>query len=260
MQAVLLLISYQHLKILLMKKINLTLLSAIFLAVLAFSSSCKKTSDPGPAGANGTNGINGKDGALFAYKQPGTTLNLKGMFYSDDASFDNLLALPFFNTLDENYIKTYYPALRTEGTVRTSVNGKNTTFYITRYDSLGNSSLSFQITDDYQDLVSLNYLHFNVKTNITNTSYRKVYTTDGGGGVARVSGPYNNETSLDGYTLDNYGNSFSITNWSYNPTTQSLSFDYNGTLVGGYNSTGNDLAISGTVKANLKEETLRKGN
>jgi hypothetical protein len=229
-----------------MKKAQQIIFISALLAAVVFSS-CKKTTEAGPAG---------KDGNRFPYKQTGTILNLEGNFYSDDASFDNQVNLPFFSTLDENKVNSYYPALRTSGTVRTSGNGKNDDFYIVRYDSIGNSMMSFDITYDYNDVVSINDFHFNVKTNVTETSYRKVYTTYGGGG-ARVSGPYDYESGLSEYNLTTDGNSFSISNWNYNSTTKVLSFDYSGTLTGAYNSTGNDLSVSGTVKANLKDESLR---
>ncbi|MDB5255990.1 MAG: hypothetical protein JWM14_685 [Chitinophagaceae bacterium] len=236
-----------------MKTIKQIIFGTALLTAVAFTSSCKKTADPGPAGTNGTNGTNGN---AYPYKQAGTTLNLTGNFYSDDASFDNLISMPFFSTLEENHVEVSAPVLR-NGTARTSLIVDNNNFYITRYDSLGNSNLSFSIYyDGGNDETYVNDFYFNVKTNITETSYKKVYTTNGGGGF-RTSGPYDNETSLSEDDMNNDGNSFSISNWSYNSTTKVLSFDYSGTLTGAYNSTGSSLTVSGAVKANLKDESLR---
>jgi len=230
-----------------MKKINQILWGAALLAVVAFSSSCKKTSDPGPAGA---------DGVRFPYKQTGTTLNIAGNFYSDDASFDNEIKLPFFASLDENRVEESAPLAR-RGNARTSVAVEDNDFYITRYDSIGNSTLSFKIHyDSFNDEVYVNDFHFNVKTNITETTYKNVYTTDGGSGF-RTSGPYQNEDGLSEYTMTNNGNSFLLTNWIYDAPTKQLGFDYAATLTGAYNSTGNNLTVSGTVKAKLKESSLR---
>lgn len=234
-----------------MKKINQIVFCAALLAAVAFSSSCKKTTDPGPAGTNGI------DGNRFLYKQEGTTLNLTGNFYSDEASFDKLIQLPFFSTLEENRVEVSAPLVR-KGNARTSVVVEDNDFYITRYDSLGNSNLYFKVHyDAINDEVYVNDFYFNVKTNITETTYKNVYTTYGGGGF-RTSGPYDNESSLSEYDMTNDGNAFGLSNWNYNSTTKVLSFDYAGTLTGAYNSTGNDLTISGTVKANLKESSLRK--
>ena len=234
-----------------MKKINQIVFCAALLAAAAFSSSCKKTTDPGPAGADGT------DGNRFLYKQAGTTLNITGNFYSDEAAFDKLIQLPFFSTLEENRVVSSIPAAR-KGNERTSIVIEDNDFYITRYDSLGNSSLYFKINyDAYNDEVYVNEFNFNVKTNITETTYKNVYTTYGGSGF-RTSGPYDNESNLSEYDMNNDGNTFSLSGWNYDATTKVLSFDYTGTLTGAYNSTGNSLTVSGTVKANLKESSLRK--
>jgi hypothetical protein len=235
-----------------MKKINPILFGAVLLATVAFCSSCKKTADPGPAGTNG------KDGNAFPYQEAGTTLNLTGFFYSDDVSFTKQLTLPFYSTLEESRIKTTTPALRTDATHRVSANGKDEVYYITRYDSLSNCYLAFTILNDYNDNIYVNSFQFNAKTNITSTSYREIYTTYYNQ-VARTSGPYDSESSLDHTTLNSYGNSFEITNWNYNATTHLLTFDYNGLLSGGYNSTGNDLTVSGKVKATVRERALRIG-
>lgn len=230
-----------------MKKINQILFGAILLAAVAFTSSCKKTSEPGPAGQNASR---------FPYKQSGTTLNISGNFYSDDASFDNQIKLPFFATLDENRVEEVGSPLRISSG-RTSVVVSNSDFYITRYDSLGNSTLFFKVHYDVNnDEVYVNEFHFNVKTNITETTYKNVYTTYGGGG-ARTSGPYDNESSLSEYDMTNDGNSFVITNWIYDAPTKQLGFDYSGILTGPWNSTGNNLNVSGTVKAKLKNNSLR---
>ncbi len=233
-----------------MKKINQIVLGIALLIALAFTSSCKKTADPGPAGANG------KDGNLFPYKQIGTTLILSGNFNSDNASFNKLISLPFFSALDENRVKSNYPVLRTTGTVRTDGNGKNDNFHIVRYDSLGNSTLSFDINYNNINEIYVNALHFNVKTNIADTSYKKVYSTFFAG-FGRVSGPNDQESNLNQNDMTTNGNSFAISNWDYNAITKALSFDYTGTLTGSYNSTGNNLTISGKVKASLKDESLR---
>ncbi|MBC7485651.1 MAG: hypothetical protein H7282_02730 [Cytophagaceae bacterium] len=235
-----------------MKKINQIVLGIALLTALAFTSSCKKTADPGPAGADG------KDGNLFPYKQIGTTLNLSGNFNSDNASFNKLISLPFFSALDENRVTSIYPAavLRTTGTVRTNGNGKNDDFYIVRYDSLSNSTLFFDINYNSINEIYVNAFHFNVKTNIADTSYKKVYSTFSAG-FGRVSGPNDQERNLNQNDLTTNGNSFAISNWNYNAITKVLSFDYAGILSGSYNSTGNNLTISGKVKASLKDESLR---
>jgi hypothetical protein len=242
-----------------MKKIYSIIFCATLFTALVFTSSCKKKeADPGPAGVDGANGTDGKDGAyVFPYRQDGTTLNLSGNFYSNNASFSKSFSLPFFSGLEDNMVKTQLVAGRTAGTVRTNGAGQDEDFTIFRSDSLSNATLLLNVTYDYNDQVYVNSLRFEVNTNITDSTYKKVYTTYGGG--ARTSGPYDPSSSLNGFELTNYGNSIAITNWNYNRNTKALSFDYAGTLTGSYNSTGNDLNFSGKVKANLKEESLRVG-
>ena len=246
-----------------MKKINQIVFGLTLLAAVAFTSSCKKTTEVGPVGANGSNGANGtngtdgKDGSRFPYKEVGTSLNLMGNFYSDDASFDQLITLSFYEKLEESTIRTSAPQVRTEAAHRTSADGMNDYFDITRYDSLGNTTLTFNIENDYNNGIYVNSFYFNAKTNITETSYRNIYTTYYGGGPARVSGPYDQEGSLDDYDLNNDGNSFAITNWNYDRTTHVLTFDYSGQLTGDYNSSGNNLTVSGSVKATVRTSSLR---
>jgi hypothetical protein len=239
-----------------MKKINAILFCTALFTALAFTSSCKKKeADPGPAGANGTNG---KDGAyVFPYRQDGTTLSLSGNFYSNNASFSKSFSMPFFSGLKDNNVISYLPLARTAGTVRTTGAGQNDEFTIIRSDSLSNATLYFRVTYDYNDQTYVNSLNFEVLTNITDSTYKKVYTTNGGG--QRTSGPFDPSSALNNNDLTNFGNSFSITNWNYNRNTKVLSFDYAGILTGSFNSTGNNLNFSGKVKANVKEESLRVG-
>jgi hypothetical protein len=233
-----------------MKKIYSILFCAALFSALAFTSSCKKKdAEPGPAGADG------KDGAyVFPYRQDGTTLSVSGNFASNGASFSKSFSLPFFADLDDNMVKSYD---QFELVGRTTGAGLNEDITIFRSDSLSNTTLFFEI--DYNDLdqVTVNSLRFDVVSNITDSTYKKIYTTYGVG--QRTNRTAGDASTLYSFELNNYGNSINITNWNYNRNTKALSFDYAGTLTGSYNSTGNDLNYSGKVKANLKEASLRVG-
>jgi len=229
-----------------MKKLNGFFFITALCTALAISS-CKKTGDPGPAGTDGTNGSGG-----LPYKQAGTILNLSGNFYSDNAAFNNSYTLPFFAALDENNVIV---GTETAFEGETEIDTLTRVFNITRRDSLNNSILTFQfiapgVGDSY-----ISYFHFNVLSNITSTSYKRIYTTSAPG-TERTSGY--TESTLGYGVLNSDGNTMTFSNLHYNPTSETLSFDYSGTLTGNYNSTGNTLTLSGTVKANVKVESLRR--
>ena len=237
-----------------MKKINHILLGTAFLAAIAFTTSCKKETEPGPAGADG----NVLD---LRYKQKGTTIKLSGIYSSDASAFDNTYKLSYFSSLDENSVVEETVELEEEPEARTSETGTGYFYHIVRRDSLNNSVLSFDIAfyagDDEPVIKNLN---IDIITNITSAGYKRIatgYVQD-----IAISGNTANGYFQKGY-LDNsdleYYSDLVISAWNYNTTTRELSFELSGTLADVRNSTRNELTIEAHVSADLNHETHRIG-
>lgn len=237
-----------------MKKINHILLGTAFLAAIALSTSCKKTTDPGPAGADG----NVLD---LRYKQEGTTLKLSGIYSSDGSAFDNTYKLSYYSSLDENSVVE--ETIENNPVARTSASITTYFYHIVRRDSLNNSVLSFDVAfygDESEPTVE--NLNFDIITNINSAGYKRiatgyVYNPSVSGYTANG---YFQQDGLDSYSLqyDN-DNNLVISDWNYNTSTRKLSFKYSGTLIDYRNSTKNELNVVATVSADLNQETYRKG-
>ncbi|MDF2456490.1 MAG: hypothetical protein K0R51_2483 [Cytophagaceae bacterium] len=245
-----------------MKKTQQIFFATALLAAVAFTSSCKKETEPGPAGANGTNGI------ALPYKQEGTTLKLSGTYSSDNAAFDNTYALSYFASLEENAVVEEQVEDGNGIPARTEATVTDYYYHIVRRDSLNNSVLSFDIAfyDGASDPVVEN-LYIDIIDNVTSSSYKRIST----GYVydpsisARISAGtangYFDRGSLGNYEIyqDNGSNELAISDWSYDHSTKKISFEFSGVLSDYFNSTKNDLSIEAKVSADLRQETHRVG-
>lgn len=238
-----------------MKKSQQLILATVILAAGAFSFSCKKTIEPGPAGADG------KNGNTLLYKQEGTTLQLSGIYSSDGSAFDNTYKLSYFASLDENSVSE--ETIDVQPQMRTEAPETSYFYHIVRRDSSNNSVLSFDIVFYYgSSEPKLENLNIDIITNITSTGYKRIATgyvyNPSVSGNTSANGFFD-KSSLGNYELSNVDNTLAFSNWNYNQTTKALSFEFSGVLVDYYNSTRNPLAITAKVAANLNNETHRVG-
>lgn len=239
-----------------MKNFNQIILGSAFVAAIALSTSCKKDTEPGPAGATGKNAID------LRYKQEGTTLKLSGIYSSDGSAFDNTYKLSYYSTLDENSVVEETVELENPA-LRTSETATGYLYHIVRRDSLNNSVLSFDIAFYAgADEPVVENLNFDIITNITSAGYKRIatgYVQDVAISGNTANG-YFRQDYLDSYTLEyDNDNNLVISNWDYNTTTRKLSFDFSGTLIDRRNSTRNELTVEAKVSADLNHETHRKG-
>jgi hypothetical protein len=239
-----------------MKHLSIGLLMSLLLSVTFVS--CKKgdKGDPGPTGAVGavgSTGTKGASGSILQYKSGSITATI-----TDTSALSNQ---PFTQNLNYQYF--HGPSDNTH----TFIKGDGTTelYKITRYDSTGNSYITFifnlntYINTDNNNAVVTNI--YNTYVTISSNNTNEVTKADFYFGTKTI----NSLTPLDAgsvYLSDfsSGGNSnITITNIVRNATTGEISFDYSLELSPSDNSTSNNATMAGTVDVTPYNVAYREG-
>ena len=229
-----------------MKHLSIGLLMALLLSVTFVS--CKKgdKGDPGPTGTTGTTGApgtKGTSGSILQYKSGSITATI-----IDTSALSNK---PF--TQNVNYQYFHGPSDNTH----TFIKGDGTTelYKITRYDSTGNSYITFMFN------ITTNNNIYNTYITISSNNTNEATKADFYFGTKTT----NSQTPLDAGSvyLSNFSSTsnsnITIANIVRNATTGEISFDYSIKLISFDNSTGNNASMAGTVNATPYNVAYREG-
>ncbi len=188
----------------------------------------------GVAGIDGADGINGENGIGFEEltQYGGITLNFEGT-RSDDVTFTDTAEFKFTAT-EASYVNSHNSVV---------VGASSLSFNLLRFLSAPDdifqyttSGINLVVNNPGESTQSLNSNIF-VQDYAIVTEDLKYFT---------FNGSYNNTSA--GVT------NFVITDYNFDDTTNNLTFSFSFDVAGVYNTTGNDLSISGEVDVIVLEE------
>lgn len=240
-----------------------SVLSVLMMTVLFLTGCQGDQGDPGPQGTAGSNGTNGKDGANGANGKDGAngsngTNGTNGANGSNGSNGSNGVGF-------DDAVKY--------GTITVSMNGKRpdgVAFNKTVKFAYASTNLDYSSISIDENSVYSSVARFELFNNISelNDSYAAAsfyqetedYEYFSFEQNIYISGDdrkyFNLQANFDSDELDNQ-----ITDYSYNATTGALKYKFSFTSLADYNSSGNDLVITGEVNAIVFERlntTLRK--
>ncbi|ABG59201.1 hypothetical protein [Cytophaga hutchinsonii] len=225
---------------------------AIILTIVfaTLSTSCRKgeKGEPGPAGSSST---------TPAYKGGSISGTIDGVTRLNDSSF----------SLKVDY--QYYKSASDNRNTEENFDGTRNVYSVTRYDSTGNSYITFEFSVYYYDpnsfktgstsrsaelVPELSDVYVTIVSNKKQTGNKLFY-------FATVS-DYYNPFDVESVYLDQYSSGdsrISYDNLVINEATGLISFDYDIELSEDRNSTGNFITMSGKLNATPYNVSYRKG-
>jgi hypothetical protein len=226
-----------------MKHLSIGLLMTLLLSLTLVSCKKAEKGDPGPTGTTGSTGTKGTSGSILQYKNGFITATI-----TDTSALSNK---PL--TQNVNYQYFHGPSDNTH----TFIKGDGTTelYKITRYDSTGNSYITFIFN------ITANNNIYDTYITISSNNTNEITKADFYFGTKSA----NSQTTLDAGSvyLSNYSSAsnsnITIANIVRNATTGEISFDYSIKLIPLDNSTGNNASMAGTVNATPYNVAYREG-